>query len=266
MNAVDVEAAETWLVPYAGHAQLCYIDPPYMTGQLFRHKDGSVAYDDRWGSVEEYSRYMKHVLYWCWESLADDGSLWVHCDWHCNWILRGLLEDICGSDAFRNEIIWCYTGLSQSVNRCPRKHDTIFFYARPDAKFVVPRRPHRIDNETNPWRRIGIGESMPVIQDPLGAAMESYWTDIQLRPEINRLKLGYPTEKPIKLLDRIVRCSSPEGGLVIDPMCGSGVALEAAKRANRQYAGCDLNPQAVEMANRRLDAVPCVQPTLGAAA
>ena len=100
---------------------------------------------------------------------------------------------------------------------------------------------------------------------PDGKALEDYWTDIKTDLRANIIKQGYPTEKPIALLNRIITCSTDEGGLVIDPMMGSGVALEAAKRLNRQYAGNDTNPQAVQMAISRLAAIPAVQPSLKAA-
>lgn len=251
-----------WLPIFRGAAQLVYIDPPYNTGKDFYHQDGSFAYSDKWDSDAEYVGYLRDRLLWCWNALADDGSLWVHSDWHCDYLIRWTLNQVCGSKAYRNQIAWCYTGPGPGASHFPRKHDTIFFYSKPDAPFYQPKVPHSPYSAELRASKTE-GDLMPFKDlSPDGKALEDYWTDIKTDLRANILKHGYPTEKPIALLNRIITCSSEEGRLVLDPMAGSGVALEAAKRLNRQYAGCDFNSQAVEMAQARLDAIPAVQPSL----
>ena len=125
-----------WLPVFRGRAQLVYIDPPYNTGQTFYHRDGSVAYHDKWERSIDYQQWLALRLQECWRALAADGSLWVHTDWHCDFLVRGLLDEICGPENFRNQIAWCYTGPGTgSRKHFPRKHDTIFFYSERDAVF-----------------------------------------------------------------------------------------------------------------------------------
>ena len=198
-----------------------------------------------------------------------DGSLWVHTDWHCDFIIRILLDELCGPENYRNQIAWCYT-LPRGANRhMGRTHQTIYFYSETDAVLRHERIPYATSSV--PRAKKTIGHQRHDIEGgrlyktwephPDGKLLEDWWTDIDIR----KSRHGYPTEKPLALLERIVKLSTDEGGLVIDPMMGSGVAMEAAKRLNRQYAGCDTNPQAVQMTISRLAAIPAVQPSLKAA-
>ena len=255
----------TWLPAFRGACQLVYIDPPYNTGQTFYHKDGSIAYYDKWELSIDYQQWLALRLQECWRALASDGSLWVHTDWHCDYLVRGLLDEICDKDNYRNQIAWCYTLPRADRDHLPRNHQTIYYYALPAAKLNTERIPYsdasrKSEGKPKGYPGSGAKQKIYTLHEE-GKLLNDWWNDIP----ITQARHGYPTEKPLALLERIVKLSSDEGRLVIDPMAGSGVALEAAKRLNRQYAGCDTNPQAVQMAISRLAAIPAVQPSLGAA-
>lgn len=253
-----------WLPAYKHQAQLIYCDPPYMCGKTFTSEHGS--FDDRWDSTDHYANYMAERLSLMWDALDDDGSLWVHCDWHCDYILRTLLEDICGRAAYRNSVVWCYSAPANTTRHFPRKHDTLFWYAKPDAMFYRDevRIPHsvrtqellgdrKIKNNRFDWTRTA---------DPRGKVSEDWWIDITKNISVYVEMLGYPTEKPIGLMDKILRCCTNHSGLVIDPMCGSGVMLEAAARRNHQAIGGDINPQATRLTLDRLVSIKSIQPAL----
>ena len=260
-----------WLPVFRGKAQLVYIDPPYNTGQTFHHKDGSIAYYDQWERSIDYQQWLALRLQECWRALSADGSLWVHTDWHCDHIVRGLLDEICGQGNYRNQIAWCYKMPRVTKRKLATNHQTIYYYAMPDAPLNnarVPYHPKTIARSKFPTYNSRMANNHNDAErghNPDGCRMRDWWDDIAIHATDRAPHHGYPTEKPLALLERIVKLSSDEGRLVIDPMMGSGVAMEAAKRLNRQYAGCDLNPQAVQMAISRLAAIPAVQPSLGAA-
>jgi DNA modification methylase len=212
---------------------LVYLDPPFATGRIHRGRAG--AFDDRFESIESYLEFLAPRLDECRRVLRDTGSLLLHCDWRTSHRVRCLLDELFGPERFVNSLVWSY-GLGGSSPRAfARKHDDILFYGKSDAYwFEAPRVPARSRRMRGQTKKA---------------------TDVLDVPAINnqaRERVGYPTQKPLALLDLLVRACCPPGGIVLDPFCGSGTTLVAALAAERAAIGFDINPDAVRAAARRV--------------
>lgn len=185
-------------------------------------------------------------------SLAPTGSLYLHCDPSASHYLKLLLDTMFGYDCFRREIVWrsgWVSGFKTQTRNWVRNHDVILYYVADPKRFTfnVSERfkPHAKD-----YRRRGGGAN------PLGVAIDDVWDDPELySPWIKSFsgeKRGYATQKPLALLERIIRVSSNVGDLVLDPFCGSGSTLIAAERLGRRWIGIDKSSVAIELTRRRL--------------
>ena len=184
--------------------------------------------------------------------LKSTGSLYLHCDHTAAAYLKTLLDAIFGKQSFRNEIVWCYTGPSNTTRWFPRKHDTILFYAKsPSAKFnrdEVRIEYKQLNVQHQQEGGGGIGGSLT--PDTVGAyrdqgkVPEDYWLEGRdnMSPVGRRAneRTGYPTQKPLALYERIIKASSNEGDLVLDPFCGCATTCVAAERLGRQWVGMDI--------------------------
>ena len=195
--------------------------------------------------------------------LKPTGSVYLHCDPHANAYLRILMDAVFGEQQFRNEIIWAYTGPSNTTRWFPRKHDAILFYAKSkQARFYR-------DAVRVPYTRItGTGKSsyasgrrterelraMEDAYEQRGKVPEDHWHDIGAGSHIPHAELtGYPTQKPLALLERIIKASSAAGDIVLDPFCGCGTAADAASALGRKYLGIDISGIAVRVMQQRLE-------------
>ena len=246
-----------------GCADLLYCDPPFYSGRDYG------SFSDLWPSLENYLAWMRPRLELLPPVLSPTGSLYLHCDPTASHYLKVMLDDIMGRSQFRNEIVWAYSGGGPATRSYPAKHDTLLFYTRPGNTFNPERIPYseahqrmfRHWDEHGRYRWIATPEGRRVksYMRPGGAAINSVWTDIDIAPPAERT--GYPTQKPLALLERIISASSNPGDLILDPMCGSGTTLVAARRLRRDYLGIDRNPDAVATAERRLaDTAPNPEP------
>lgn len=177
--------------------------------------------------------------------LAPHGSLYLHVDWRTVHHVRLLLDEVFGAGRFLNEIVWAYDFGGRARDRWPRKHDTILWYARGDAwvfeREAVDRVPYLA----------------PGLVGPEKAARGKLPTDVwwmTIVPPGSAERTGYPTQKPVRLLERIVAASSRPGDLVLDPYAGSGTTGVAAARLGRRYLLVDRNAEAVSIARSRLQA------------
>lgn len=193
--------------------------------------------------------------------LKPTGSLYLHCDPTASHYLKLLLDGVFGSRHFRNEIVWCYTGPgSPGMRQFMRKHDVIFWYNRGDT-WTFNADDVRIahSNKTKENYKSGLVGSGFVGADHLihdkGKVPEDYWA-YAIAPR-GKEYLGYPTQKPIKLLERVIAASSNEGDVVLDPFCGCGTAVHAAQKLGRQWIGIDITHLAISLIEKRLkDAFP----------
>lgn len=195
-----------------------------------------------------------------WQLLSVKGSIFLHCDWHKSHHLRSLLDEVFGPSNFINEIIWCYYGPgSPGMRQFNRKHDNILWYSKSINKWCfnadAVRIPH--DEKTNDNFKAGLRGSGFIAGDyelADGKIPEDWWEmAIAGRyPNDGNKRVGYPTEKPYKLLERIVKAASNEGDLIADFFMGSGVVQKVALENNRRFLGADINLGAVQTTTKRL--------------
>lgn len=228
---------------------LIYADPPFGTGQ---HRQD---YDDRWFIAGEYGEWLALRLKLCGIILKPTGSIYVHCDWRMAAKIRLLLDKLF---IFQNEIVWYHPGGGLSKRRFARKHDTILFYTKSDDYIFNPdavRQPYSPGTlarlKTRLTNRRAGRDYGAVTLNPKGKHPDDVW-QIPALAEASKERTGYATQKPLALLERIVKASSNPGDVVLDPFCGSGTTLVAADRLGRRWLGIDNSRQAIKTMVDRL--------------
>jgi len=248
---------------------LVYLDPPFFTQKthflVTRDYTTKFAFEDRWSSLNEYQSFMRDVLTECRNVLKDTGSIFLHCDKSASHHLRVLLDEIFGIDNFQGEIIWAYKRWSNAKKGLLNSHQTIYFYSKTsDFKFNIIFTEYspttNIDQILQARVRNGMGKAtyrrdengnIVLGGEKKGVPLSDVWNIPFLNPKA-RERAGYPTQKPILLLERIIEISTGSGDCVLDPFCGSGTTLVAAKLLGRTFIGIDISPEAVELSQRRL--------------
>ena len=184
--------------------------------------------------------------------LRPDGSLYLHIDHTAHAYVKCLIDAIFGWKNFRNEIVWCYSGGGIPRKDFPRKHDTLLRYTKSnDYLFHVERKPYKENTQqvgihstySGPDNRIDLDRGTPITD---------WWTDIPTVTGWNPERTGYPTQKPLDLYERIIKASSNEGDIVLDPFCGCATTPIAAERLKRQWVGMDIWDGALEQVQNRL--------------
>ena len=198
-----------------------------------------------------YLVYMAVRLLECHRILRDTGSIYLHCDPTMSHYLKIVMDCIFSENNFRNEIIWCYTGPSSSKRWFPRKHDVIFWFSAGNAwtfhedKMRIPY----VKLETG--RTSGIFKKAATL-DSRGKVPEDWWSHFSPVGRLQSERTGYPTQKPLALLERIISASSNKGDVVLDPFCGCATTCVAAERLDRQWIGVDVSIKAFEIVKKRL--------------
>lgn len=261
------------LKEFRGKFDLIYIDPPFDSKAEYKKtislKGNSIKgdqnafeekqYSDIWTN-DEYLQFMYERLVLIRELLSSEGSIYLHCDWHKSHHLRCMLDEIFGSTCFRNEIAWCYYGPgSPGMRQFNRKHDTILWYSKSPTEWIFNAEAVRIPHDDKTLGNFkdglkGSGFIAGEYEIPEGKIPESHWVfAIAGRYPLDGVKrVGYPTEKPLPLLERIVSASSRPGGLVFDCFMGSGVLQSAAMKLGRRFIGADINLGAIQTTTKRL--------------
>jgi len=252
-----------------GSARLIYLDPPFLTQKTHalrtRDRTKEFSFDDLWSSHEDYAQFLDPRLREFHRILADDGSLFFHCDRRASHIARALLDAIFGQDNFRSEIIWHYRRWSNSQRTLLPAHQTIFFYSKSDGYLFNPTYGEyspstNVDQILQRRRRDAHGkpvydrdESGAIITGgpKKGVPLSDVWDIPFLNPKAKE-RTGYPTQKPVLLLERIIALVTAPGDLVVDPFCGSGTTLVAAQLTGRRALGIDSSEEAVVLARRRI--------------
>ncbi|MYE09415.1 MAG: site-specific DNA-methyltransferase [Acidimicrobiaceae bacterium] len=204
-----------------------------------------------------YLTYMAERLEHCHRLLKPTGSLWLHCDPTASHALKMLLDAIIGADGFRNEVIWSYRRWTASKNRLPRLHDVLLHYAVGEAPTFHPVLiPNDNPNSSQYVSAKDASGKTVVKRDSAGRAIKRQTSshlavgDVWELPIISpngRERLGYQTQKPIKLLRRVIETSSNPGDLVLDPFCGCGTTVDAAHQLGRRWAGIDISSFAIDL-------------------
>jgi len=249
---------------------LIYLDPPFFTNtiQKLKTRDGSqeFSYRDLWENHEEYAKFLFHRLKELKRVLKSDGSIFVHCDKNATHIVKALLDDIFGLKQFQSEIIWYYKRWSNSKKGLLPSHQTIYFYSKtPHFKFKTLYNDYsettNIDQILQKRIRDKSGKTVyakdengNTIQSDSkkGVPLNDVWEIPYLNPKAKE-RVGYPTQKPILLLERIIEIASNEGDTILDPFCGSGTTLVAGKLNNRKVIGIDISKEAINLTKSRLE-------------
>jgi len=265
-----------------GGLKLIYIDPPFdvgadfsmdieIGGDTFTKKPNileEIAYRDTWGKgADSFIAMIYERLILMRDLLADDGSIYVHCDWRVNQHLRQLLDEVFGSSLFLNEVIWAYFSFKRkTAKKFPSKHDDIISYRKTKDRFIwnTQFRPHspeylkrwKTDNDGRKYRDdvnpTAGGTRIIYLDEMEGDIVDSVWDDI---PPVNpqaKERVDYPTQKPEALLERIIKASSNEGDLVADFFCGSGTTAAVAEKLGRKWIATDLGKFAIHTTRKRM--------------
>ena len=184
--------------------------------------------------------------------LKPTGTFYLHCDPTAGHYLKVVLDAIFGRENFRNEIVWCYAGGGIPRRDFPRKHDTILRYTKTDDYLYTPvYRPYSTGTLQR-GRTAVKGKYFEKGLRPEGTPVNDWWGDVpKITSPTDPEKLGYPTQKPLALLDRIIRASSQVNDLVLDPFCGCGTAIEAAENSARNWIGIDITYAAIAAIKER---------------
>ncbi|MBM4136659.1 MAG: site-specific DNA-methyltransferase [Nitrospira sp.] len=269
---------------FRGKIDLIYIDPPFKSGADYVRKvelrglknlgqiqedEASVLqqtmYFDIWNN-DTYLQFMFERLMLLKELLAETGSIYVHLDWHVGHYIKLLIDEVFGPDNFRNEIVWCYTGPRKTPKAFSRKHDIILFYSKADQyTFNQLAIPHKSGlHDTGQVETFGTLREKRISEDQIkeikileerGKILEDWWIDIWATERYRKEFLGFATQKPEALLERIIKASSNEGDLVLDCFIGSGTTLAVAQKLDRRWIGCDINKGAIQVTSKRLQKI-----------
>ena len=195
-----------------------------------------------------YLVYMAIRFIECRRILKPSGSLYLHCDPTMSWGLRAMLDCIFGEDNFRNEIVWCYHAGGASKKYFSRKHDVLLLYGKNAAKSVhnILRIPYRDAYAYQDDHDDAMG-----VYHPDGKMLHDWW-EISLISSRANERTGWPTQKPLALLERVIEASSNRGDLVLDPFCGCATTCIAAERLDREWVGIDVAKEAWNQIERRL--------------
>ena len=279
MQALLAGDAQTGLPSLRGKVDLIYIDPPFdskadyrtkisLPGTDIRQKPTVIeqfAYADTWedGTIS-YLRMIYPRLVLMKELLSDRGSLYVHIDWHIGHYVKLLLDDVFGKENFRNEIIWYYNNKmsgSTTSHDFVCEHDTLFFYSKSKINTFHEIREER-DEPVKQSKRVKVdGKNMRardedgnmIYEMSYDKKIKDVWT-IPYIASTSRERLGYATQKPETLLERVIEASSNEGDLVCDFFGGSGTTAAVAERLGRRWITCDIGkPASLVMRKRFID-------------
>lgn len=282
---------------WAGKINLIYIDPPFFTGADFTvrttvgdeqiEKEPSIieerAYKDTWsGGIASYLKYMYERLVLMRELLADNGSIYIHLDWHVGHYVKVMMDEIFGYENFRNEIVWCYRTMQTAKTTWSRKHDVILFYSKTkyfgfnldDVLETYPEEyAKRFKYEDEQGRKFmirgkggpfGVGQGDLSLEDEKkypeftyrqymkkGSIPKDWWV-IDMLNSNDLERVAFDTQKPEALLKRVILASSNPGDIVADFFCGSGTTLAVAEKLGRRWIGADLSKYAIQVTRKRL--------------
>lgn len=270
MQALLAGDEKTSLESLRGRVDLVYIDPPFDSKADYRtkiHLPGTdisqkptvieqFAYSDTWkDGTASYLRMICPRLILLRELLSETGSIYVHLDWHVGSYVRILLDEIFGREHFKNEIIWGYSGGGVAKDRFAQKHDTIYAYCK-GAKGVFNPQFTAYSEKSQALIKARGGTSIDGKERDLsrGKHLEDWWSDIQSLQTFDTERVGYSTQKPERLLERIIRASSNEGDLVVDIFGGSGTTAAVAEKLGRRWISADIGkPSALIQRKRFID-------------
>lgn len=255
---------------FRGKVDLIYIDPPFDSGADYVRKvelrgtknklEGEeqslyeqVQYNDIWKN-DSYLQFMYERLILLRELLSDEGSIYLHCDWHKSHHLRFLLDEVFGDENFVNEVVWCYKSGGVGDRGFSKKHDTILICSK-TKDFIFNTEKEK----SYMLEHSGENPSQTYYQDENGrytlVNIKDWWDNIGMLSTAAHERENYPTQKPEALLERIVKASSNEGSIVLDCFMGSGTTQAVAQKLGRKWIGIDCNKGSIQTAVKRLQKI-----------
>ncbi len=249
--------------------QLIYVDPPFNTGRVQSRgsskttrtetgnrigfkgqryeivKETVLSYDDEF---KDYWSFLEPRLEQAWRLLNETGTLYLHLDYRESHYAKVLLDALFGRECFLNEIIWAYDYGGKAKSRWPSKHDTILVYVKNPDKYYFNN--ESVDRE--PYMAPGLVTPEKVAK---GKLPTDVWWHTIVSPT-GKEKTGYPTQKPLGILRRVIQASSKEGDLVLDFFAGSGTTGAAAAELGRNFILVDQNPESIAVIKERFKSLP----------
>ena len=250
---------------YEGKINLIYIDPPFDSKADYSQKikiEGEevtknpsvierLAYKDTWaGGTDSYLDMLYPRLQLMKRLLANDGSIYVHLDWHVGHYVKVMMDEVFDKESFRNEIIWRYRRWTAAGREYQKMHDTIFWYSKIPSK-------HKYNKQYEPYskqtvhRKISVDETTELKPSEKGVAASDVWEISYVHSQSYEIT-GFTTQKPEALLERIIEGASDQNDTVADFFAGSGTTLAVAEKLNRRWLGCELGKVGIQVARARL--------------
>ncbi len=250
-----------------GTIDAIYIDPPFGTGLVQHGRGHAHRYLDRPDDPEAFVAWLMPYLEHGHRVLAATGSLFVHLDYRAVHYVKVALDRVFGRELFVNELIWCYAVGGKGRKGFGRKHDTILWYAR-GADWAFHPEAVKVARRGGSHMRVVTGEDGAPVQEKtdrktgrvyrypisLGKVPEDWWTDIETLNHSDRERIGWPSQKPERLIERILSAVSVPGDRVCDWFVGSGTTAAVAQRTGRRFIAFDREPAAISLAAARLAA------------
>lgn len=249
---------------------LVYLDPPFFTqkNHSLTNRENSKTYEfaDKFNSLNEYLALIEKTLIQCKRVLNSTGSIFLHCDKTASHNLRVLLDSVFGRNNFQSEIIWSYKRWSNSKKGLLNSHQIIFFYSK-TANFKFNTLYNDYSATTNLDQILQTRErntngklvykkdedgNVIIGKEKKGVPLSDVWNIPYLNPKAKE-RTGYPTQKPVLLLNQVINIATEEGDVVLDPFCGSGTTCVSAKLLKRKFIGIDISIDAVNLATSRLE-------------
>jgi len=247
----------TWLKKFPDKCiDLIYLDPPFFSNKnyevIFNDGEEIRSFEDRWkGGINHYIEWMKERLFELHRVLKDTGSFYLHCDWHASHYLKIICDEIFGYNNFKNEIVWCYKTGGATKRYFARKHDIIFFYTKDQKKYTFnPQKEKSYMMHKYGFKKSNFQEDE---RGQYSWVFAKDWWEIPSIGSADKQRLGYPTQKPEPLLERIIKASSNNGDLVLDPFCGCGTTIAVAQKLQRKWIGIDVSPTACKLMKNRVE-------------
>lgn len=234
---------------------LIYCDPPFRTGaRQVSSRDLTISYEDN----QDINEFLEFTSKWLKESkrvLKQTGSIYVHLDHHSLFHVKPIMDNVFGEKNFLNHIVWSYNFGGRGKNRFAQKHDDILFYTKSAGQHVfnwddIDRVPYKAPE----MQYVGRTKEEAEKRIAAGQVPTDVW-EMSIVGTNAKERTGYPTQKPVKLVERAIRASSPSGGLVLDFFAGSGTTGQAALNLGRDCVLVDQNPQAIDIMKKRFDQI-----------
>ena len=254
---------------YRGKVDLIYIDPPFDSKADYKKKievkgvgttvtDSTTFEEKQYGDIwtnDEYIQFMYERLTIMRELLSDSGSIYLHCDWHKSHYLRAVMDEVFGSNNFKNEIVWYYRRWNIASTSFATNHDTLLFYTKGVSKHTYNQlyisKSEKSSAQGKSWKSVigedGVRRSIQTDEPTKGVPMPDVWEISMINPVAKeRTEIGYPTQKPEALIERVITASSNPGDLVFDCFMGSGTTQAVAMKLGRRFIGADINLGAIQ--------------------